>query len=114
MKLLMIAILPFFTGCALLSDNRLGEFDEDALAEARIAERLRIRSAIETRDVTLGMKPNQVRSAWGTPMDVQVAGHPDSGNQRWIYSEGLSLRYGTQPIRIVYFEDGKVAGWETR
>ena len=65
------------------------------------------------RDVALGMTMNDVAHAWGTPGAVNTAGEPMMGNQQWIYFQGLSSRYGNGSKRVVYFEQGRVAGWET-
>lgn len=62
-------------------------------------------------DVVMGMSVQDVRESWGTPRDVEVAGNPDEGNQRWIYRSGLTP--GLNSERILYFEQGRLVGWET-
>ena len=54
-----------------------------------------------------------MKKSWGLPDSVEVAGNPIYGNERWRYKrytpspEGYRLQ-----SRIIYFESGKVAGWE--
>lgn len=64
--------------------------------------------------LTLGMSMAKVRKLWGQPQDVEVAGDPNSGNERWTYLNGLSNQWGTSSSRVVYFEQGQVAGWESK
>jgi hypothetical protein len=71
----------------------------------------RIRSTARTADVTYGMSPMDVRTAWGEPREVQHAGVTHSGNMRWVYNHGLNA--DTSGARVVYFENGRVAGWES-
>lgn len=67
-----------------------------------------------TAGLTLGMSMPKVKRLWGQPQDVEVAGDPNSGNERWTYLNGLSSRWGTSSYRVVYFEQGQVAGWESK
>ena len=70
---------------------------------------------IESGDVTLGMTKRAVRESWGEPDLREVAGNPVYGNERWIYRNQLSSANGFQrKNRVIYFESGRVAGWETR
>lgn len=68
---------------------------------------------IAAKDIALGMPLDLVRKSWGAPDYVEVAGNAMYGNQRWRYkrytpsSDGYHLQ-----SRIIYFESGKVAGWE--
>lgn len=74
-----------------------------------------IQRLIDENDITLGMTKQAVRDAWGEPETVEVAGNPVYGNERWHYSEQVSSTEGYQTERrLVYFESGRVAGWETR
>lgn len=70
--------------------------------------------ALDAGDVVLGMNMQQVMSSWGRPSEVEIAGDTESGNQKWTYSGGLMGRLKINPSRIVYFERGRVAGWETQ
>ncbi len=69
--------------------------------------------AVQSGQIVLGMPMTEVRHLWGDPRDVETAGQSDSGNQRWVYSEGLTSRWSLAPTRVVYFEEGRVIGWKT-
>jgi hypothetical protein len=68
---------------------------------------------IAAKDITVGLPNEIVRRSWGSPDSIDVAGNPIYGNERWRYKrytpspEGYRLQ-----SRIVYFEAGKVVGWE--
>jgi len=62
--------------------------------------------------VKYGMSKGSVRSAWGDPYRVQIAGEERRGNERWIYADG-GASWDMAPARVVYFEGGRVIGWET-
>jgi hypothetical protein len=63
--------------------------------------------------ISYGMDMHEVSSIWGEPGSIDSAGDPREGNQRWTYYSGLSSRYGLGSKRVVYFENGRVAGWRT-
>ncbi len=65
------------------------------------------------REVFPGMTMRDVESRWGEPAQIDYAGQTRSNNQRWIYSEGLSTRQGVAKQKVIYFERGRVVGWET-
>jgi hypothetical protein len=75
-------------------------------------QELEIQRGIEDGDLVVGMKMKDVLSLWGQPRWVETAGSTESRHQRWIYSESVSPRWQIKPNRIVYFENGLVAGWE--
>jgi hypothetical protein len=83
-------------------------------SEARLAREAAIQRAIASRDVVVGMSADDVARIWGEPHDVDYAGDDGSPHQRWTYSEGWTSRYGVAPQRVLYFENGRVAGWETQ
>ena len=69
---------------------------------------------IESNDISKGMPKSAVVQSWGEPESVEHAGDPVYGNERWRYSKLVSTQDGyQQQTRIVYFESGRVAGWET-
>lgn len=73
-----------------------------------------VASLIEKNDVTVGMSQKAVNESWGDPDLVEVAGDPIYGNERWRYSRYISSNDGYQKqTRIIYFESGRVVGWET-
>jgi hypothetical protein len=58
-----------------------------------------------TRPLDLGMSKNEVLSLLGRPQRVDIAGSASAENERWLYAQQGSPQY-------VYFEAGKVGGWE--
>ncbi len=69
--------------------------------------------AIESEDVVVGMTQKAVRQSWGDPEAVEVAGDPLYGNARWKYTKHVSSPDGyLTEKKIIYFEAGRVAGWE--
>ena len=81
--------------------------------DARLERERQRRLAIQNQDIFLGMSAHDVQAAWGSPRDVETAGMPGSGNERWVYYNGNSMNYGMERPRIVYFEQGHVVGWES-
>ena len=68
----------------------------------------------ESGDIALGMPQELVRRSWGEPQIVEVSGNPAFKNERWKYMKHVSTPDGFKPEqRTVYFEGGKVVGWET-
>ncbi len=58
----------------------------------------------EAQSVMVGMDKVNVIKLWGNPMKIDIAGNPNSQNERWsFYTEGRK--------RVIYFENGKVEGW---
>lgn len=56
-------------------------------------------------DVLLGMNKEDVLASLGKPMRVEVAGNPRNENERWLYRMNGYQKY-------IYFESGRVEGWE--
>lgn len=72
-----------------------------------------IAEMIDKKDITLGMSQDWVKKSWGAPDLVEVAGNPIYKNERWKYKKYVSSVEGYKlQKRIVYFEGGKVVGWE--
>ncbi len=72
-----------------------------------------VQDAIESEDIVVGMTAGAVKKSWGDPAMVEVAGNPLYGNERWKYSKHVSTPDGYQAeTKIIYFEGGRVAGWE--
>lgn len=68
---------------------------------------------IEKKDIALGMPQEHVRKSWGNPDVIEVAGNPLYKNERWKYRRYISSTEGFKlQKRIIYFEGGKIAGWE--
>lgn len=69
---------------------------------------------IEKNDITLGMSHKAVLESWGDPDGVEVSGNTALGNERWKYSRYISGNEGyNKQLRMIYFEAGRVVGWET-
>lgn len=118
-------------GCALLSPNMTEDemYENDPVGRAALALRQgrspagemsapggemseRISNQVTLGQLTLGMSTYRVQSLWGQPQEIEHAGDPTSGNQRWIYLNGLKRGWGTSDYRVVYFERNQVVGWE--
>jgi hypothetical protein len=70
---------------------------------------------IEAKDIGLGMPQDFVRKSWGQPDNIEISGNPIYRNERWQYKRFISSAEGYKmQNRIVYFEGGKVAGWEQK
>lgn len=126
-----LALFILQLGCAALGNRDVLRLNDDPVAREAQNTRDEVSSpyeglsnhsnreelnqeAVEAGDVVLGMNMEQVMSSWGRPSDVEIAGDAESGNQKWTYSGGLMGRLKINPARIVYFERGRVAGWETQ
>lgn len=73
-----------------------------------------IQSLVDINDITVGMTKQAVRDSWGEPELVEVAGNPMYGNERWHFTEQTQSAEGYHSQkRIVYFESGRVIGWES-
>ncbi|MEK6627070.1 MAG: hypothetical protein AABY53_00450 [Bdellovibrionota bacterium] len=69
---------------------------------------------VESQDIALGMPAEYVRRSWGEPSHIETSGNPIYKNERWQYLKQVSTPQGyKQEKRSVYFEGGRVAGWET-
>lgn len=61
--------------------------------------------ALRQSNVITGMSKSDVMSNWGRPTRVEVAGNPSFENERWLYKLNGATKY-------IYFESGRVQGWE--
>lgn len=69
---------------------------------------------LDSQDIAIGMPADYVKKSWGEPDDVEVSGNPIYRNERWQYSRQVATPQGyRQERRYVYFEGGRVVGWET-
>lgn len=69
---------------------------------------------IESQDIAIGMPTDYVRKSWGEPKHIEISGNPIYKNERWQYLKQVSTPQGyRQQKRYVYFEGGRVSGWET-
>lgn len=68
---------------------------------------------IKVKDLAVGMTQSQVRRSWGEPEGIEVSGNPSFKNEKWKYSRYVSTTDGYRSERrFVYFEGGRVVGWE--
>ncbi len=73
-----------------------------------------MRNLMQSQDLAIGMPMDYVQKSWGEPLAKEVSGNPLFKNQKWKYSRSVSGQDGfKQEKRTVYFEGGKVVGWET-
>ncbi len=69
---------------------------------------------ISSGDIAVGMPQDLVRKSWGDPQTVEVSGNPVYRNERWKYAKQVSTAQGFRnEQRLVFFEGGRVVGWET-
>lgn len=95
----------------------------DAKQEWALDKRVWTRSQTPTRemqeiiksgDIAIGMPMDYVRKSWGEPLLREISGNPLFKNERWRYSRSVSTQDGHRTEkRIIFFEGGRVVGWET-
>lgn len=69
---------------------------------------------IDNQDLAVGMSQEIVRRSWGEPQSIDVSGNPLYKNERWKYVREMPTSNGyKRERRFVFFEGGKVVGWET-
>lgn len=69
---------------------------------------------VESQDIAIGMPSEYVKRSWGDPDRVETSGNPIYKNERWQYLRQVPTPQGyKQERRSVYFEGGRVVGWET-
>ena len=72
------------------------------------------KKTIDNQDIAIGMPNELVKKSWGDPVQVETSGNPLYRNEKWKYIRNVSSPEGfKQERRVVYFENGKVVGWET-
>ena len=64
------------------------------------------KDAIRQREIILGMSKDAVVDSWGRPSQVDIAGDPKYENERWAFYERGKIKY-------IYFEGGRVQGWNS-
>ena len=70
---------------------------------------------INKGDIAKGMSREAVEQSWGEPKFRESAGDPIYGNERWKYTKVVPSEDGYKnESRVIYFEAGRVVGWETR
>lgn len=72
-----------------------------------------LRDLVEAQDITVGMPQPLVKKSWGDPESIEISGNPLFKNERWRYTKTFPTQDGFKTERkVVYFEGGKVVGWE--
>lgn len=72
-----------------------------------------MKDLVEAKDIAVGMPMALVKESWGNPDAVEVSGNPQFKNERWRYNRYVSSQEGYKAEKkSVYFEGGKVVGWE--
>lgn len=121
--LYLLAIIITAAGCAALSPvGPLG--DTPSYNQRRpvptqeyhlATQRTLATKDAQSGDIYMGMAAEGVRNSWGRPEEVEFAGHPSFGHQRWVYIKEIPTADGyLRQRRIVYFEQNRVVGWETQ
>lgn len=88
-----------------VSDHNLANPDDNRTEE--------LAAAIEAKDIALGMTQKAVNESWGDPDQVETSGEKVFGVERWRYNRYVSGGEGyRKETRVVYFESGRVTGWE--
>lgn len=68
----------------------------------------------DKQDIAVGMTAQLVRRAWGEPESIETSGNPIYRNERWKYVKDVPTTSGyKRERRFVFFESGRVVGWET-
>ncbi len=72
-----------------------------------------MKELVETQDIAIGMPQALVKRSWGDPDSVEVSGNPQFRNEKWKYNKYVSSSEGYKmEKKTVFFEGGKVIGWE--
>ncbi len=113
--------LPWFEGDEEKSEFlRLPDFESKQtwLNEKNFGQRAQkvqvdMEELVEAKDIAIGMPAQLVKKSWGDPDSVEVSGNPQFKNERWKYNKFISSNEGYKAEKkIVYFEGGRVVGWE--
>ncbi len=72
-----------------------------------------IENLIADKDITLRMPQSAVIASWGEPKLREIAGNPLYQNEKWTYSVQVPTETGyITETRILYFESGRIIGWD--
>ncbi len=98
--------LPTYEARARFAQTRGFGHESEATSEE-------VAKTIENNDIALGMSQKSVTESWGDPDIIESAGNAMYGFERWKYNRYISGDEGyKKELRVVYFEGGKVVGWE--
>lgn len=74
----------------------------------------RYKRLIDNQDIAIGMPNDIVKKSWGDPLNIETSGNALFKNEKWRYMRTVSTPDGfKQEKRVVFFEGGRVVGWET-
>ncbi len=80
---------------------------------SRIKSNRNFQELIESQDIAVGMTADLVKKSWGEPEAVDHSGNEVYKNERWKYTRDIPSPSGyKRERRFVYFEGGRVVGWE--
>lgn len=68
--------------------------------------------AIRNNKIIVGMKPLEVRAAWGDPHEINSSGGVNGPSAQWVYGH-FDYYYNFVPSQYVYFEGDRVTDWQT-
>ncbi len=86
--------------------------EKNFLNRSKIIE-TEMQELVEAQDIALGMSQGLVKKSWGDPDTIEVSGNPSLKNERWKYLKQIPTTNGYRSERkVVYFEGGRVVGWE--
>lgn len=96
----------------------LAERENNKFAHNKKTKRVNPRvlaSLMESSDIAIGMEKEDVRGSWGEPDHKWNSGNINLENEKWQYSVPIATPEGYHiEQRVVYFEGGRVIGWETK
>ncbi|UYL09005.1 hypothetical protein B9G69_000255 [Bdellovibrio sp. SKB1291214] len=96
-------------------EGRQAWINKNKIWNRSAAPKAEMRDLVETQDIAMGMPQEYVRKSWGDPTSIDVSGNPIYKNERWRYERQSSSTSGyRKETRFVYFEGGRVVGWETQ
>jgi hypothetical protein len=81
---------------------------------SRLKSKKDFQELIASQDIAVGMTADLVKKSWGNPESVEYSGNEIYKNERWKYTREVPSPSGyMHERRFVYFEGGRVVGWET-
>lgn len=81
---------------------------------SRVKSNKDFQDLIASQDIAVGMTADLVKKSWGEPEAIDHSGNQIYKNERWKYTREVPSPSGyKRERRFVYFEGGRVVGWET-
>ena len=126
MKLIgLITFVSLISGCLMTSPEpaanysyRAGNEDIENLQSLLLNDQAFIYENEQNRssnDIQLGMPKSRVERTLGYPQEIQVAGNPKYENEKWVYVRRVPTLHGEfTEEKVMYFEGGRLVGWENR